>query len=85
MTIFRTDGIPKRGSGEKASAISVHARNRPSGMEMRGQRSGNPESRRIATASASRIVEIATRRIAMAEAQASHNARRFRKGGGTNI
>ena len=76
--------MPNRGSGEKASATRVQPRNRPSGIEMRGHRSGNPERSSAASASASRIWETAMeRRIATADADASQRASRFRKGEGT--
>src|SRR5579863_7429378 len=78
--------MPKRGSGEKARATRVHARNNPRGIETRGHRRGNPERSSAAKASASRIWDTAIeRRIATAEADASQKGSFFRNGEGTNI
>src|SRR5579864_5148658 len=84
MTILRTDGSPNAGSGEKASAISVHARNKARGSEIFGQRSGKPESRSAESAKARRMVEMAMeRRMVTTDAQESHRASRFKNCGGT--
>src|ERR1017187_1905987 len=79
-------GMPKRGSGENARAMSVQPRNSANGIATRGHRSGRPDSKRTTNASARRICEAAIeRRIATAEADASQRASLFRKGGGTNL